>query len=163
MIKDVEMIRLFNYSNDQNAKATREDERKYKKFFKNFNLTKCFYFSYTYNLTIKLQEMSMKKIKSSSNIDLLSKTSQFGKRDNESENEPSDINPYSSFANLSSTNTAGIKHEGFQAEKYYPWNENYQWNYHLIKEFFSILDDKRWVLPIIYGYVSCTNFDIKST
>lgn len=42
----------------------------------------------------------------------------------------------------------------FDYSKYFPWNEKFLWNYHLMKEFFSIIKDKRWVLPIIYGYIS---------
>jgi len=50
----------------------------------------------------------------------------------------------------------------FHAEDYYPWNEKYLWNYHLITDFFSKVNDKRWVLPIIHGYINCSNFDINS-
>lgn len=64
-VKDTDMIRLYNYhGRDKNL---REDEKKYKNIFKNFNLTKWFYFSYTYNLTIKFQELAMKKLKANQN------------------------------------------------------------------------------------------------
>lgn len=88
----------------------------------------------------------------------------FTKREFESEVDASEINEYSSFntTNHIFQNSERIKSEGFHAEDYYPWNENFLWNYHLIKEFFSIVNDKKWVLPIIHGYVSCSNFDISS-
>jgi len=54
-----------------------------------------------------------------------------------------------------------VSSEGFQAGDYYPWNETFMWNYHLLKEFFSIVSDKKWVLPIIHGYINCSNFEIK--
>lgn len=56
-----------------------------------------------------------------------------------------------------------ISEEPFQANTYYPWNENFLWNYSLIKEFFSIVKDKRWVMPVIHGYINCSNFNINSS
>jgi hypothetical protein len=44
--------------------------------------------------------------------------------------------------------------EKFRAEAYFPWNENFMWNYSLIKEFFSLVEDKRWVVPVIHGYIN---------
>jgi hypothetical protein len=44
------MIKLFTNVNG----VPRDSEKKYLGLFKNFNLTKGFYFSYTYNLSITL-------------------------------------------------------------------------------------------------------------
>lgn len=49
---------------------------------------------------------------------------------------------------------ANEKEEIFQAEVYFPWNENFLWNFSLIKEFFSTIKDKRWVMPLIHGYIN---------
>ena len=140
-VKDTEMVRLYNYHvRDKNL---REDEKKYKNIFKNFNLTKWFYFSYTYNLTIKFQELAMKKLKShQANAEYTKNT--ITKREFESEIEGSEMNEYSSFNtnNHIFQNSDRLRVEGFHAEDYYPWNENFLWNYHLIKEFFSIITDK---------------------
>ena len=70
-------------------------------------------------------------------------------------------NETSEYINTSSVHTGTLfqgnekpKQEGFNAVNYYPWNENFLWNYSLIKEFFSIVDDKKWILPVIHGYIN---------
>lgn len=89
MVKDTQMVRLYNYqARDRDA---REDEKKYKNIFKNFNLTKCFYFSYTYNLTIKLQEVSLKKLKVSAQHTLEHSKFSIHKKDCDSELESSKL------------------------------------------------------------------------
>ena len=77
------------------------------------------------------------------------------KKDIESEFE-TDFIDHSSFATNLFQNPANevSKQEGFHAEDYYPWNENFMWNYFLMKEFFSIVSDKKWVLPVIHGYIN---------
>lgn len=77
------------------------------------------------------------------------------KKDIESEVE-TEFMDHSSFAtNLFQNPTPEVnKQEGFHAEDYYPWNENFMWNYFLMKEFFSIVSDKKWVLPVIHGYIN---------
>lgn len=57
-IKDTLMVRLYNYTYEYDDPI--EDEKKYVSIFKDFDLNRCFYFSYTYNLTIRLQEIIMK-------------------------------------------------------------------------------------------------------
>jgi hypothetical protein len=52
------MIRLFEFTYEYDDPI--EDEKKYVSIFKDFQLNKCFYFSYTYNLTIRLQDIFMK-------------------------------------------------------------------------------------------------------
>lgn len=154
MVKNTEMVRLFTYQ--ARDKESREDEKKYKNIFKNFNLTKCFYFSYTYNLTIKLQEFSLKKLKVSHiNPQEHSKFSLFKGKDIESEYEdPILYSNCKHFKYYLIIGSERVKQEGFHAEDYFPWNENFMWNYSLTKEFFSIVTDKRWVLPIIHGYIN---------
>lgn len=72
--------------------------------------------------------------------------------------------PFSSFNNGKFVEIPKVenKKESFQAETYFPWNENFLWNYSLIKEFFSVVKDKQWVTPVIHGYVNWSNFDIQS-
>lgn len=124
---------------------------------KNFNLTKDFYFSYTYNLTIKFQETACKKVKQSHTAQNAGDIPRFNflNKDKDSE-EPSETNEFSSFVTTNLAFGGGTerpKIEEFHAEDYYPWNEKFQWNYYLIKEFFSLVKDKRWVLPIMHGYI----------
>ena len=153
------MVRLYNY--ESSNKESMENEKKYKNIFKNFNLTKWFYFSYTYNLTIKFQELVMKKLKiNQQNIELSKVNIQ--SKENDNDIEVSSLNDYSPFNNYGYQQIERIKQEEFHAEDYYPWNENFIWNYHLIKEFFPIITDKKWVLPLIHGYINCSNFDISS-
>lgn len=153
-VKETEMIRLFNYQDRD--KDVNEDEKKYKNIFKSFNLTKCFYFSYTYNITIKFQEITLKKIKAgqSEHTKTDVKPSMIRKEGLESIDDHSDTNyNNSSFITNLYQNNEKVKREEFHAEDYYPWNENFLWNYSLINEFFSIVQDKKWILPVIHGYL----------
>ena len=64
-------------------------------------------------------------------------------KDNDFDIEVSNLNDFTSFTNnFGFQTTERPKQEGFHAEDYYPWNENFIWNYNLIKEFFSIVTDK---------------------
>ena len=158
-IKDTQMIRLFDFTYEYDDPI--EDEKKYVNIFKDFTLDKCFYFSYTYNLTIKMQDMIMKKLKASDkNKGHKRKFSNYKK----SFSAMRKTYDFTSFQKKFSNNTSKTseEEETFQAETYFPWNENFMWNYWLIHEFFSIINDKRWVMPVIHGYINCSNLDIKS-
>lgn len=58
-IKEMQMIPLFNNTTSDG----RDDENRYIKMFKEVNIEKGFYFSYTYDLTRGLQENMMRKIR----------------------------------------------------------------------------------------------------
>lgn len=37
------------------------------------------------------------------------------------------------------------------------YSENFTWNYHLIYSFHLYVDNKRWIMPIIHGYIEQTS------
>ena len=41
----------------------------------------------------------------------------------------------------------------FLVEDYYPWKELYVWNFHLMKDFFPLVSEKKWMCPLVYGYI----------
>jgi hypothetical protein len=153
-VKGTDMISLFNFAYDYNDDM--EDEKKYVSIFKTLDLNKCFYFSYTYNITIRLQEAIMKKLKNKdgpSNDAFKKKVSPTVLT--KSSSDVVNAAAFTSFRDkLTETPGSDGKKESFQAETYFPWNENFLWNYTLIKEFFSVVQDKRWVMPVIHGYVN---------
>ena len=122
---------------------TKEIEKKYVKSFKDFDLRQCFYFSYNYNLSHTLQENILKKVK---------------------QNEPEDRfeDAFNSFSK--GGEHIGASHIGASFirgdikrkevfEGYYPHNEMFLWNFNLMNDFFFLLKNKSWAIPIIHGYI----------
>ena len=60
-VTDVKYVRLFDMPPDATSSETKS-ELKYLQFFRDVDLTKGFYFSYTYDLTKSLQENIIERI-----------------------------------------------------------------------------------------------------
>ena len=126
------MVPLFKTIGNED----RLNEIKYVQIFKEIQLTKGFYFSYTYDLTHTLQDNIIHQIH-------LQKL----KEDNETESNKSvfDCDSYNTYEK--------IKANHLNFEDNYKWDEKYIWNHFLIYEFQQIVD-KKWVLPITHGQIT---------
>lgn len=36
----------------------------------------------------------------------------------------------------------------------YSWDEKFVWNFFLIQDFLSIVKNKKWIMPIVHGYIN---------
>ncbi len=36
----------------------------------------------------------------------------------------------------------------------YSWDEKFVWNFYLIQELLKIIKNKKWILPVVNGYIS---------
>jgi phosphatidylinositol 3,5-bisphosphate 5-phosphatase len=36
----------------------------------------------------------------------------------------------------------------------YPWDEKFVWNFYLIEDLLKIVKNKKWILPVVHGYIS---------
>jgi hypothetical protein len=58
-VREMQLIAVFNTTTSEG----RDDENRYLQFFKDVNIEKGFYYSYTYDLTRSLQENMMRKVR----------------------------------------------------------------------------------------------------
>ena len=48
--------------------------------------------------------------------------------------------------------------DGEKLKEYKPWDSQMMWNYFLIKDFYNSVKRKKWIMPLIHGFVDFKNF-----
>ena len=62
----------------------------------------------------------------------------------------------------SSSSEEGEQKQSFKTlSEHYPYESQFMWNRFLIKPFYNKLEDKRWIVPVIYGYCGSSNFSFE--
>ncbi|KAI7860657.1 SacI homology domain-containing protein [Circinella umbellata] len=103
------------------------DEARYIATFQNIDLTKNFYFSYTYDITNTLQKND--------------------NNDSDDDDNDNDNNTHNERINNSNDNN---KSKNVPVEH----NDMFVWNHYLLKSGFKDLNSRSgWILPLIYGFV----------
>ena len=111
--------------------TNRDDENRYLNYFLQVNISEGFYYSYTYDLTSSLQVNAMRKL-----------------RKTEAENF-SDFYAHDFFVGKSQA----------EIQEHKPWENHMMWNYFLVRDFYDIVKRKKWVMPVIHGFVDFMNLE----
>lgn len=45
-----------------------------------------------------------------------------------------------------------------ELKEFKPWDSQMMWNYFLVRDFYTTLKRKKWVMPVIRGYIDQKNF-----
>ena len=53
-------------------------------------------------------------------------------------------------------------HAKLNVDDYYPWKEMFVWNDYHMKEFYGVLQQKKWLMPMVYGYITTINMQSAS-
>lgn len=134
----------------------KEDEAKYLQIFNRIEISTGFYFSYSYDLTRSLQENMMRKIRNklSKSEPILSNISDIYATDIYAEEAS---NP-SSKLDKNQTSQGGVPAADDELKEFKPWDSQMMWNYFLVRDFYSTIKRKKWVMPVIRGYIDQKNF-----
>mmetsp|Transcript_38549 Transcript_38549/g.28414 ORF Transcript_38549/g.28414 Transcript_38549/m.28414 type:complete len:198 (-) Transcript_38549:913-1506(-) len=130
----------------------KEDEDRYVQAFKDIQISKGFYFSYTYDITHRLQYNTLKQIKLQEHLYSSPSDEQFFNqitKDRQSNRLGSNLEERSTSNYI---NSKSFKHT--RSNNLAPFDEQFVWNHYLIKEFYELIDNKKWIMPIIHGFVS---------
>lgn len=123
-IEETKLLKLF-------PEKMNGQEKRYADIFNSLDVTMGFYYSYTYDLTHTLQE----NITFLLNEDLKTPTPRITKRSKTQQH----------FGDLEDSECRKID--------YYPWKAMYVWNHDQLISLLSALKDKKWITPIIHGFV----------
>ena len=134
-VKDMKLIPLFRTTGTMNNK---DDEQKYICLFHQVSIDQGFYFSYSYDLTRTFQQNVCRKVS--------------GK-----EEGPvyADIYAEDFFTPSAAQSQTWTQ---MQIREHKPWQSQMMWNYFLVKEFYSIIRRKKWVVPVVHGSIDFLNF-----
>lgn len=128
-IENIHYIPLFE---EYNNKQMLSLEEKYMKILKEFDLSLGFYFSNSYDLTNPLSKNITKNLKNS-----------------DSKHKKS-FEKSSSFKDTNNYKSMDQAHQILYLESYFDF---FAWNHNLISDFNEKIANKRWILPIIHGYL----------
>ena len=142
------MVPLFK----DTTNANREDEAKYVQTFHRIEIGTGFYFSYTYDLTRSLQENMMRKIRNKQSKDepILTKIAEIYARDFYSD---ATSNPSSKSEGGTAEFMQSMIETEEELKEYKPWDNSMMWNYFLMREFYESIKRKKWIMPVIRGYI----------
>lgn len=160
-IKDTKMVPLFHTT----VPETREKERSFLNTFENIDLKKNFYFSYTYDITNTLQTNILRQMKKQEKR-FIEKNGLDEKDELTLELERLiDESQMRSFSttDMARTRSLAVKRKKSNtnetAMRDYKFNSDMVWNYYLTEEFYKCIYSRKWMLPIIFGYITQSNFN----
>lgn len=149
---------------NSNNVDNKEEEAKFVQAFKDIQMSKGFYFSYTYDITHSLQYNVLRNVNKQrekgkqqfQDATLQKHVSEmlFDPALAESKSVELVTEPNEDIDNVHTDHIKNSIGPSKRKKDLYSWDEKFVWNFYLLQDLLSLIKFKKWILPVVHGYIN---------